>query len=122
MSDEPPARPEPTLKGVNNILHSIDLTGMLAPGQDVNGEQAVMLLTFDNIPDIFIPVFSSMETFLRGMKDFDMKYEKIKKIDDGVEFAREVPPTINGAPVRIAIDIHSIDKAAGKMRWTEVIR
>lgn len=118
MADNPPA---PYVRSTG-VQRSIDLTGMLAPGQNVGGEQAVVLLTFDNIPDIFIPVFTSKETFDRGVKDFDLEYERIKRIDDGSEFLREVPLAMDGCKVRIVVDIHSTDKAAGKMRWTEVLR
>jgi len=82
-------------------------------------DQPVML-RMASTPDLFLPLFSTMEKLTEIMRQANIPYEAVKQVHSPRDFIRSLPAYIGEVKLRIIVDP---TLAEGKrVRYTEVYR
>jgi hypothetical protein len=99
---------------------SITLTGKLFPwalAGIVRGRP--VFISLSGTSDLYLPCFTDAADLHAVMFRAGAPFDRIKQIDDEVEFLESLPREVEGKRVRIMVDPSFTDD--GKTRWTEVL-
>lgn len=113
MSDGEVFAPHPT----GTVLENLTLTGMLIPWRTTGGP---VLLSMPACDDFFLALFSTEGKLREVLGRAGVKFDRIKHIDDGVEFIRSLPTSYEDARLRVIVDPWFTEQ--GRVRFIEVQR
>lgn len=114
MSDEAKAP-----RSVTEQLRAIDISGYLLPWN--RSSNAPLYCVIAGSPDIFVPVFSTVEKLDTYFDAANIDYDSIKKIEEMNEFLSNFPYRFaTGQRLRVIIDPWVNER--NNTRFTEILR
>ena len=103
----------------NRIMDNDTIIGYCFPWKD--GQPLWVDFPHAGTGDIFLTLFSTLDKLKTTMLLVGLTYDKVKKIDDDVDFLDSIPSRFpNGTRIRIIVDPMLIEN--GNVTFTEIRR